>query len=106
VLLGTLWELEGKKLGSSSQILPFLTVQLQMTFFCNILQHYQLLFVDFTWRVSASLCHEYIFIQIVSSVWHLLCDDHLSSVLKRGLQSKVQAKQLFMLTRKPSPAAS
>jgi hypothetical protein len=29
--------------------LPFLMVQLQMTFFCNILQHYQLLFVDFTW---------------------------------------------------------
>jgi hypothetical protein len=40
--------------------LPFLMVQLQMTFFCNILQLYQLLFVDFTWMVSALLCHEYI----------------------------------------------
>jgi hypothetical protein len=39
---------------------PFLMVQLQMTFFCNILQHYQLLFVDFIWMVSALLRHEYI----------------------------------------------
>jgi len=46
-----------------------------------------------------------IFIQIVSLVCHLLSDDHLLSVLKWGLQSKVQVIQLFMLARKPSPAA-
>jgi hypothetical protein len=42
----------------------------------------------------------------VSFACHLLCDDHLLSVLKWGLQRKVQVIQLFMLARKPSPAAS
>ncbi len=55
-------------------------------------------------RVHCSVTN--IFIQTVSSVCHLLSDDHLSSVLKWGLQSKVEAKQLFMLATKPSPAAS
>jgi len=71
------------------------------TFFSTI--SYCLLIL-FRWWVHCSVMN--IFIQIVSFVCHLLSDDHLLSVLKWGLQSKVQVIQLFMLARKPSPAAS
>ncbi len=80
-------------------------VQLQMTFFCNILQHYQLLFVDFTWMVSALLCHEYIHsdsvICLPSFVWwsSLVC-------VEMGVAEQGSSDTVIYACRKPSPAAS